>query len=71
MGWVAARGPVIESLTWVRLPDVYYALKRYADYIPKGAKAVSQTPEQLRPPPKSAVTEAKPLATATATATGG
>jgi hypothetical protein len=33
-GWVNARGPVIEALTWVRLPDVYYALKRYADYSP-------------------------------------
>jgi hypothetical protein len=37
-GWVGARGPVIESLTWVRLPDVYYALKRYADYSPTGPK---------------------------------
>lgn len=37
-GWVDARGPVIESLTWVRLPDVYYALKRYADYSPTGPK---------------------------------
>ncbi|CAN5172206.1 hypothetical protein BH11PSE2_BH11PSE2_16190 [soil metagenome] len=35
-GWVAARGPVIESLTWVRLPDVYYALRRAADYSPTG-----------------------------------
>lgn len=35
-GWVAARGPVIESLTWVRLPDVYYALRRNADYSPTG-----------------------------------
>lgn len=35
-GWVRARGPVIESLTWVRLPDVYYALKRSADYSPTG-----------------------------------
>ena len=35
-GWVNARGPVIESLTWVRLPDVYYALKRHADYSPTG-----------------------------------
>jgi hypothetical protein len=35
-GWVNARGPVIESLTWVRLPDVYYALKRNADYSPTG-----------------------------------
>lgn len=37
-GWVNARGPVIESLTWVRLPDVYYALRRGADYSPTGAK---------------------------------
>lgn len=36
-GWVNARGPVIESLTWVRLPDVYYALKRNADYSPPEA----------------------------------
>jgi hypothetical protein len=35
-GWVNARGPVIEALTWVRLPDVYYALQRYADYSPSG-----------------------------------
>jgi hypothetical protein len=37
-GWVKARGPVIETLTWVRLPDVWYALKRNADYSPKGPK---------------------------------
>ncbi len=37
-GWVNARGPVIESLTWVELPSIYYALKRNADYSPKGAK---------------------------------
>lgn len=36
-GWVRARGPVIEALTWVELPSVYYALKRTADYSPKGA----------------------------------
>ncbi len=36
-GWVDARGPVIESLTWVELPSVYYALKRNADYSPAGA----------------------------------
>jgi hypothetical protein len=36
-GWVNARGPVIEALTWVRLPDVYYALKRNADYSPNGS----------------------------------
>lgn len=35
-GWVAGRGPVIEVLTWARLPDVYYALQRYADYSPSG-----------------------------------
>lgn len=35
-GWVNARGPVIESLTWVELPAVYYALKREADYHPEG-----------------------------------
>ncbi|HEX5005692.1 MAG TPA: hypothetical protein VFV70_01185, partial [Hyphomonadaceae bacterium] len=33
-GWVNARGPVIESLTWVQLPSVYYALKRNADFSP-------------------------------------
>ena len=37
-GWVKARGPVIETLTWVRLPDVWYALRRNADYSPRGAK---------------------------------
>jgi hypothetical protein len=37
-GWVNARGPVIESLTWVRLPDVYYALQRNADFSPTGKK---------------------------------
>ncbi|PCJ22585.1 MAG: hypothetical protein COA96_13940 [SAR86 cluster bacterium] len=31
-GWVNARGPVIEALTWVELPSVYYALKKTADY---------------------------------------
>ncbi|MDX1491881.1 MAG: hypothetical protein R3332_11380 [Pseudohongiellaceae bacterium] len=36
-GWVNARGPVIESLTWVELPAVYYALRRNADYSPEGA----------------------------------
>lgn len=35
-GYVRARGPVIEALTWVRLPDVYYALRRHADYSPTG-----------------------------------
>jgi len=37
-GWVNARGPVIEALTWVQLPAVYYALQRNADYSPKGSK---------------------------------
>jgi len=37
-GWVNARGPVIEALTWVQLPAVYYALKRNADYSPQGSK---------------------------------
>jgi hypothetical protein len=37
-GWVNARGPVIEALTWVQLPGVYYALRRNADYSPSGAK---------------------------------
>lgn len=37
-GWVNARGPVIESLTWVQLPAVYYALQRSADFSPAGAK---------------------------------
>jgi hypothetical protein len=37
-GYVRARGPVIEALTWVKLPDVYYALRRNADYSPAGAK---------------------------------
>jgi hypothetical protein len=36
-GWVNARGTVIESLTWVQLPGVYYALKRNADFSPMGA----------------------------------
>jgi hypothetical protein len=35
-GWVNARGPVIESLTWVQLPAVYYALRRSADFSPAG-----------------------------------
>lgn len=35
-GYVRARGPVIEALTWVKLPDVYYALRRNADYSPAG-----------------------------------
>jgi hypothetical protein len=37
-GWVDARGSVIEQLTWVQLPSVYYSLKRNADYSPAGAK---------------------------------
>ncbi|WP_116809820.1 hypothetical protein [Steroidobacter cummioxidans] len=37
-GWVNARGPVIEALTWVQLPGVYYALRRNADYSPSGSK---------------------------------
>ncbi len=36
-GWVEARGSVIEQLTWVQLPAVWYALKRNADYSPAGA----------------------------------
>ena len=35
-GWVNARGPVIEVLTWVQLPGVYNALRRDADYSPTG-----------------------------------
>jgi hypothetical protein len=35
-GWINARGPVIEALTWVELPGVYYALRRTADYSPTG-----------------------------------
>jgi len=33
---VNARGTVIEVLTWVQLPAVYYALRRNADYSPTG-----------------------------------
>jgi hypothetical protein len=36
-GWVNARGPVIEVLTWVQLPAVYYALRRGADFSPNGS----------------------------------
>jgi hypothetical protein len=36
-GYVRSRGPVIEVLTWVKLPDVFYALRRNADYSPTGA----------------------------------
>jgi len=39
-GWVNARGPVIESLTWVELPSVFYALRRNADYSPAGTDGV-------------------------------
>ncbi len=35
-GWIAGRGAVIEVLTWVEMPDVWYALRRYADYSPSG-----------------------------------
>jgi hypothetical protein len=35
-GWVNARGTVIEVLTWVQLPAVYYALRRNADFSPAG-----------------------------------
>lgn len=35
-GWVNARGTVIEVLTWVQLPAVYYTLRRNADYSPSG-----------------------------------
>ena len=34
---VGARGSVIESLTWIELPALWYALKRNADYSPEGA----------------------------------
>jgi hypothetical protein len=37
-GWVDARGTVIEVLTWVQLPAVYYALRRNADFSPSGAR---------------------------------
>lgn len=33
---VNARGPVAEPLGWIQLPDVYYALRRHADYSPTG-----------------------------------
>jgi catechol 2,3-dioxygenase-like lactoylglutathione lyase family enzyme len=36
--WVNARGPVIEALTWVQLPAVYYALRRNADFSPAGRR---------------------------------
>ncbi len=47
-GWVNARGPVIESLTWVQLPGVYYALQRNADYAPPGATAKTHISFALR-----------------------
>jgi hypothetical protein len=37
-GWVNARGTVIEVLTWVQLPAVYYSLQRNADFSPTGRK---------------------------------
>jgi hypothetical protein len=37
---VNARGPVVEILSWVELPSVYYALKRNADYSPAGREGV-------------------------------
>ncbi len=36
-GWIDARGAVIEKLTWIELPGVYYALERNADFSPDGA----------------------------------
>lgn len=36
--WVNARGTVIEVLTWVQLPAVYYTLQRNADFSPTGKK---------------------------------
>src|SRR5499427_8733684 len=35
-GWVNARGTVIEVLTWVQLPAVFYTLRRNADFSPTG-----------------------------------
>jgi hypothetical protein len=35
-GWLHYIGPSMEALSWVRLPDVWYAWRRYADYSPKG-----------------------------------
>ena len=55
-GWINARGPVIEALTWVQLPGVYYALKRNADFSPTGPAArrpTSPTPCGSRPCPPS------------------
>ncbi len=36
-GWIDARGAVIEKLTWVQLPGLYYSLKRHADFSSEGA----------------------------------
>jgi hypothetical protein len=47
-GWVNARGTVIESLTWVQLPAVYYALQRNADFAPAGAQAKTHISFALR-----------------------
>jgi hypothetical protein len=47
-GWVNARGPVIESLTWVQLPAVYYALQRNADFAPAGTQAKTHISFALR-----------------------
>jgi hypothetical protein len=38
MSYVNMRGPVVESLGWIELPGLYYALKRNADYSPTGPK---------------------------------
>ena len=35
-GWVSGVGTIIEVLTWVQLPAVYYALRRNADFSPTG-----------------------------------
>jgi hypothetical protein len=37
-GWLHYIGPSMEALSWVRLPDVWYAWRRYADYSPPEAK---------------------------------
>lgn len=47
-GWVNARGTVIESLTWVQLPAVYYALQRNADFAPPGAQTKTHISFALR-----------------------
>ena len=33
-----SRGPVAEILGWIRAPDIFYALRRHADYSPTGPK---------------------------------